>query len=98
MSKLIGKKVIVRGDRSGVFFGTLTAKDGSEVTLENARKLYYWSGANAIEEIALSGVNNPDSCRFTVVNSEITIMDSIQINPCTVDAIINIERVKEWKN
>ena len=98
MSKLIGKKVIVRGDRSGVFFGTLTAKDGSEVTLENARKLYYWSGANAIEEIALSGVNKPDSCRFTVVNSEITIMDSIQINPCTEDAIINIEKVKEWKN
>ena len=98
MSKLIGKKVIVRGDRSGVFFGTLTAKDGSELTLENARKLYYWSGANAIEEIALSGVTNPDNCKFTVVNSEITIMDSIQINPCTEEAIINIENIKEWKN
>jgi hypothetical protein len=98
MSKLIGKKVIVRGDRSGVFFGTLTAKDSSEVTLENARKLYYWSGANAIEEIALSGVNNPDNCRFTVVNAEITIMDTIQINPCTNEAINNIEKVKEWKN
>ena len=31
MSKnFIGKKVIVRGDRSGVFFGTLAEKDGKE--------------------------------------------------------------------
>ena len=28
MINLLGKKVIVRGDRSGVFFGTLVAKEG----------------------------------------------------------------------
>ena len=27
MNNFIGKKVIIRGDRSGVFFGTLAAKD-----------------------------------------------------------------------
>ena len=32
MKKFIGKKVIVRGDRSGVFFGTLAKKDGMEDT------------------------------------------------------------------
>ena len=26
----LGKKVIVRGDRSGVFFGTLESKEGKE--------------------------------------------------------------------
>ena len=30
---MIGKKVIIRGDRSGVFFGTLTEKNDREVKL-----------------------------------------------------------------
>jgi hypothetical protein len=35
MINLIGKEVIVRADKAGVFFGTLIAKDGSEVELKN---------------------------------------------------------------
>ena len=97
MENLIGKKVIVRADKAGVFYGTLSAKIGSEVQLTNARKLYYWSGANAIEQIALEGVKNMENCQFTVVNSEITVNNYIQINPCTKEAIKNIESVKEWK-
>ena len=31
--EIIGKKVIVRGNASGVFFGTLVAKEGQEVML-----------------------------------------------------------------
>ena len=73
MENLIGKKVIVRANLAGVFYGTLVAKEGSEVQLKDARKLYYWSGANAIEQIALEGVKNPKECKFTVVNSEVTI-------------------------
>lgn len=97
MKNLIGKKVIVRADRAGVFYGTLTEKDGSEVTLTNARKLYYWDGAAAVEQLALEGVKNPKGCQFTVVNSEVTVMGVIQINPCTESASINIENVPEWK-
>jgi hypothetical protein len=97
MENLIGKKVIVRADRAGVFFGTLTAKEGSEVQLKDARKLYYWSEACAIEQIALEGVKNPKGCQFTVVNSESTILGVIQILPCTEAASTNIENVPEWK-
>ena len=39
---MLNKKVIVRGDRSGVFFGTLAKKEGTEVTLTNCRRLWYW--------------------------------------------------------
>ena len=35
MEKFIGRKVIIRSDRAGVFFGTLVAKEGTEVELEN---------------------------------------------------------------
>lgn len=33
INEMIGKKVIIRGDRSGVFFGTLAEKQGQEVVL-----------------------------------------------------------------
>jgi hypothetical protein len=93
----IGKKVIVRADKAGVFFGTLVNKNELEVQLNNVRKLYYWSGANAIEQIAEEGVKNPNECQFTVVNKEATISNYIQIITCTDKAIINIENVPIWK-
>ena len=46
---MIGKKVIVRADRAGVFFGELVEKNGTEVKMKNVRKLFYWTGAAAIE-------------------------------------------------
>ena len=33
MENMINKKVIVRGDRSGVFFGTLAERNGREVVV-----------------------------------------------------------------
>lgn len=93
----MGKKVIVRGDRSGVFFGTLAAKEGQEVKLENCRRLWYWAGAASLSQLAMEGVKNPDDCKFTMAVNEIIITDAIEIIPCTEGAISNIEGVPEWK-
>ena len=97
MKNHIGKKVIVRADRAGVFYGTLTEKEGDEVILSNARKLWYWKGANAVEQIAMEGVKDKSSCQFTMSVDEIGIMQVIQILPCSDEAITNIESVEEWK-
>lgn len=93
----IGKKVIIRGKSSGVEFGTLSAQNGQEVTLINARRLWYWSGAASISQIAMEGVKNPDKCRFTVCVKSITILDAIEIIPCAEAAVESIEAVKIWK-
>lgn len=92
-----GKKVIIRADRSGVFFGTLKNKDGSEVTLTNCRRLWYWEGAASISQLAVDGVTKPSNCKFTVAVEEILVMDTIEIIPCTKKAIKSIEGVKAWK-
>ena len=97
MKNQLGKHVIVRADKAGVFFGILTKKEGLEVQLTKARKLYYWSGASAVEQLALEGVKNPNDCKFTVTNDEITISNYIQIITCTEEAIKNIKNVKSWK-
>lgn len=94
---MINRKVIVRGDRSDVFFGTLTAKDGREVTLTNCRRLWQWAGAASISQLAKDGSSNPDNCMFTVTVDEIVILDAIEIIPCTEKAIASIEGVKEWR-
>lgn len=91
--------VIVRADRAGVFFGNLVSKEGSEVTLNECRKLFYWDGAAAIEQIALDGISpeNVKDCKFTVTVENATILGVIQILPCTEKAVKSIQSVTVWK-
>lgn len=91
------EKVIVRANGAGVFFGELKEKNGTEVTMCNVRKLFYWDGAAAIEQLAVDGTLSPENCKFTVVVNEMTITNVLQIIPCTEKAINSLEGVKLWK-
>ena len=91
------KYYIIRGDRSGVFFGQIAGRNGKEVKLRNVRKLWYWEGACAVEQLAVDGVTNPSSCKFTVVVPEMVVMDAIQILPCSDKAVKILGEVKVWK-
>lgn len=95
--KMENKKVIIRAEKAGVFFGTLKEKNGNEVTLTDCRRLWYWDGASSISQLAKEGTKAPDNCKFTVWVDEITILGVIEIIPCTEQAIKAIEGVKEWK-
>lgn len=96
MEKIINKKCVFRGDRSGVFFGTLLEKDGREVRIGNCRRLWYWDGACSLTDISVIGTAKPDSCKFTIPVEEMVITDCIEIIPCTEQAISVIEGVKSW--
>ena len=91
------KYYIIRGDRSGVFFGNIKERNGQEVTIANCRRIWYWDGAASISQLALDGVSNPERCKFTVTVPELTILDAIEIIPCSDKAIKIIKEVKEWK-
>lgn len=92
-----GKYVIVRGDRSGVFAGTLEERNGREVTLSGCRRIWYWDGATSISQIAVDGVKNPKNCKFTVPVDSIQILDAIEVIPVTEKAQACIEAVPVWK-
>ena len=94
---MIGKYVVIRGDRSGVFAGRLEAQDGQKVTLSGCRRLWYWDGAASISQIAKDGVKAPRSCKFTVTVDSIAILDAIEIIPTTAVAEASIKAVPEWK-
>ena len=97
METNIGKKVIIRGDRSGVAFGELVEHKGREVTLKDARRIWYWVGAASLSQLAKDGTANPSKCKFTVSVDSITILDAIEIIPCTDKSIKSIEDVEVWK-
>jgi len=97
MERFTGKKVIVRGDRSGVFYGTLVERNSSEVLLNQCRRIWYWDGAASISQLATDGTKKPNNCKFTVAVDEIIILDAIEIIVCSKEAIINIEEVPVWK-
>lgn len=90
------KYVIVRCDKAGVFFGKYVKKEGNEVTLNEVRKLHYWDGAAAVEEISQIGTKKPANCRFTITIPSMVVLDPIQIIPCTKEAFKIIKSVKEW--
>ena len=91
------KYYIVRTAQAGVFFGKIKEKSHDEITMTDVRKLFYWNGACAVEEIATNGVARPDDCKFTVVIPEMTIADPIQIIPCTDKAVKILTGVSVWK-
>lgn len=92
------KKYIVRCDRSGVFYGEIESRNGQEVTMRNARCLWYWDGAASLLQLAKEGTTEPRDCKFTVYVDELTVVDAIEILPCTDKAADSIEGVSEWRS
>jgi len=89
--------VIIRGDRSGVFFGKLDQRKDREVILLNSRRLWYWDGAFSLHQLALEGTSKPENCKFTVWLPKIFILDAIEVIPCTKKAIDSISGIEPWK-
>jgi hypothetical protein len=96
-SGLIGKKVIVRTYAAGVHFGELSEKEGKEVILKNARRLWYWKTTNSgisLSEVANAGLHK-DSKTCAAVDS--IWLEAVEIIPCTKEAIENIEGQNDHK-
>lgn len=88
---------IVRAARAGVFFGKIREKSTDSVIMTDVRKLWYWDGAAAVEQLALDGVCKPENCKFTVTVPAMEIMNPVQVIPCTSKAADIIKAVREWK-
>lgn len=91
------KYYIVRADRAGVFAGNIKEKNGSEIIMTNVRRLWYWSGAASLSQLAVDGISNPNNCKFTVTVEEMTILGIIEIIPCSEKSEKIIKGVKEWR-
>lgn len=77
--------VVVRTYSAGVHVGVLGEKVGEELTLKDARRIWYWKGANTLNEIALHGIQVTGS-RVAEPVPEITLRGWIEILPCSEEA------------
>ncbi len=89
--------VIVRTYSAGVFAGNLEKKEGKEVVLRNARRLWYWKGASSLSQLAMEGVKCPDECKFPCEVDKVVLTEAIEILNTTETAEKNIKSVKIWQ-
>ncbi len=95
--KPTGNYVIVRSNMAGVFAGELELREGNGVILNNARRLWFWSGAATLSELAVKGVKNPDKCKFPIEVEKIILPEVCEIIPASEECRKSIAKVAEWK-
>lgn len=88
---------IVRTYSAGVFAGYIISEKGQEVEIAEARRLWFWSGAASLSQLAMDGVKHPDKCKFPVAVSKLRVKQAIEILPCSEAARKSIEGVAIWK-
>jgi hypothetical protein len=91
-----GKYVIVRTYSAGVFAGVLVKRDGREVELQDARRLWYWKGAASCSELAMRGVSKPADCKFPAPVDSVLLLEAIEILPVAAAAEKSIRGVTPW--
>ena len=91
-----GKYVIIRSNGSGCWAGTLVKKDGSEVVLRDARRLWYWAGAASLSELAMKGSSRPNQCKFPVSVSQVLVLNILEVILTSKEAERNIKEVRVW--
>ena len=89
--------VIVRTFSAGVFAGYLEKREGKEVILLKARRLWYWKGAASLSQLAMEGVACPDECKFPCEVDRVILTESIEILDITKKAKESIDKVPIWK-
>ena|SRR5208282_5749452 len=89
--------VIVRTYSAGVFAGNLQSREGQEVVLTDARRLWYWAGAASLSQLAVDGTSKPNECKFPVAVPRVELLQAIEILDVSAQAEANIKAVKPWQ-
>src|SRR3990167_343169 len=88
-----GKYCIIRCKSAGVFAGVVQEVNGDEVVITGVRRLWYWSGAASLSQLAMEGVKNPGTCKFPCEVSRIELLQVIEILDVTPSARKKIKDV-----
>lgn len=87
--------VMVRTYSAGVHFGELVSREGKEVVLKNAHRVFYWSNACSLSQLSVDGSTDPNN-KISMAVSEIILTEAIEIIPLTTKAFAALTS-KIWK-
>ena len=96
-TKKAGKYVIARTQSAGVFAGNLESRVGQEVVLTDARRLWYWSGAASLSQLAVSDTSKPKDCKVPVAVPRVELLQVIEILDVTPKGESSIKAVPVWQ-
>ena len=91
------KYCIVRTYSAGVFAGYIESRNGSEVVMRDARRIWYWDGAASLSQLAVDGTSKPQNCKFPVAVDRNELLNVIEIIDCTEKSKNSIAEVAVWK-
>ena len=94
--KILNNICIVRGDRSGVYFGKIVYFNNKEAIIEECRQIHYWKGACSCIDLATIGSTNINCCKITRKVDSITLTDVISVIPMTKKAIKILSEAETW--
>lgn len=86
--------VVVRTFSAGVFSGYVDSRDGKEIQLSEARRIWRWKGANTISEI----VNNGCDMEYTRISEPtcVILTEAIEIHKVEVSSVIKNLTTSRW--
>lgn len=92
---MIGTFVVVRTYSAGVHCGVVASWDGGKVvTLQNARRIWRWYGANTLNEVSQKGVEQTRS-RISEPVAATVLTEAIEIITCSDIAKENLS-ISRW--
>ena len=71
-------------------------RDGREVTLVKARRIWRWAGAMSLSQLAQEGTKEPEECRFPCEVDRVVLLEAIEILDVTPEAQASIASVPVW--
>lgn len=91
--------VMIRTYSAGVHCGYLKSRDGKESVLLDSIRIWNWSGAASLSQLAMEGTNNPNSCKFGMpITTSLVLTETIEVIEMTETAKQSIKNVESWKN
>lgn len=91
------KQVVMVRSTAGIFVGTLQRYENEEATLTGVRRLWYWTGAASLSQLAQEGTSNPKACKFPCEVDRIVIPKVMEMLNVTATAKKTIDSVPEWQ-
>jgi hypothetical protein len=90
--------VMIRTYSAGVHCGYLKSREGKEVVLLDSIRIWQWSGAASLSQLAMEGTKSPANCKFGMpITTDLILTEAIEVIEMTETAKQSIQNVTSWK-
>ena len=91
---MVGKYCVIRTYSAGVHVGTVKSVNGTEVILEDSRRIWNWKGAFTLSEMSQKGISEG---RIAVSLPLLALTEAIEIIPCSEKAEKQLKAIKNYE-